>query len=90
MAHDIWVADIDIDAILGYDFLQKYSCTIDAGKGMITIGDTQRETVNGEIDVRKVVVAETVVVPPGSEVMVAGRIRDFSSSRNPVMWKITT
>ncbi|KAJ8017967.1 hypothetical protein HOLleu_44301 [Holothuria leucospilota] len=90
VTHDIWVADIDIDAILGYDFLQKYNCTIDAGKGKVTIGTTQQDTDMVEIDAgRKVVVAKTVVVPPGSEKMVAGRIRDGPGPASPVVIECT-
>lgn len=84
VVHEVFVAETDIDAILGYDFLSKYNCTVDAGRGAVTVGSTQQATVNDETDSRKVV-ARTVVVPHGSEQMVAGRIRDGPLSSDLVV-----
>ena len=33
VVHDIWVADIDLDAILGIDFLHKHGCELKLSDG---------------------------------------------------------
>ncbi|XP_071849891.1 uncharacterized protein [Apostichopus japonicus] len=72
--HDIWVADIDADALLGYEFKQRFDCTIAAGKGEMTIGGLQQSTVEEKLDRCRVVLARTVVVPASSEGMATARV----------------
>ncbi|PIK44772.1 Retrovirus-related Pol polyprotein from transposon [Apostichopus japonicus] len=74
--HEVLVADIDADALLGYDFLKLYNCTIDAGAGKLTIGKRQLEQLGTDVDKSvgtRVVVANTVVVPASSEKVVMAR-----------------
>ena len=76
---------------MGHDvILGAYICSFTTapwtleGEGT-TGGNTQRGTVNVEIDGGKVVVAKTVVVPPVSEKMVAKRNCDCCVATNPVV-----
>ena len=74
--HDFLVVDIDADALLGYDFLKLYNCTIDAGAGRLTVGERQLERLGTDGDKSvgtRVVVADTVVVPASSEKIVMAR-----------------
>lgn len=83
--HEIWVADIDVDALLGYDFLQRYNCTIDAGKGELTIRGIQHDNIEKNFDGCRVVIAKTVVIPQESEKMVAARIPGMAGVEVPAV-----
>ncbi|PIK41217.1 hypothetical protein BSL78_21924 [Apostichopus japonicus] len=72
--HDIWVADIDADVLLGCDFKQRFDCTIATGKEDMTIGGLQQSTVEEKLDRCRVVSARTVVVPASSEGMATARV----------------
>ena len=41
VTHDIIVADIQADAILGVDFLSEYECTVDLSAQKLTVDSTQ-------------------------------------------------
>ncbi|PIK38532.1 Retrovirus-related Pol polyprotein from transposon [Apostichopus japonicus] len=71
--HEVWVASIDTDGLLGYEFLQKFRCTIDAGLGRLTIGSRHETETKEEFGCFRVAVAETCVVAAGSEKIVTGR-----------------
>lgn len=61
--HEIWVANIDTDGLLGYKFLERNNCIIDAGKGQLTIGLQSEDDCQEENDCR-ITLEETVVVAP--------------------------
>ena len=39
ISHEIWVADIYDECMLGMDFLQKYECLVDLKKGILQINN---------------------------------------------------
>ncbi|KAJ8034222.1 hypothetical protein HOLleu_20966 [Holothuria leucospilota] len=78
--HDVWVANIDIDGILGYEFLQKYNCTLDAGRGKLTIG-SQRQENKEQPSCCRIALRETIVVAADSEKMCTGLLTDGEPHR---------
>ncbi|KAJ8042567.1 hypothetical protein HOLleu_09346 [Holothuria leucospilota] len=74
--HDIHVADIDDDAILGLDFMVKHYCQLDCRKGTIIVDGTviglRPRKADGAIFRLKV--TETTIIPPGSEAIVPAKI----------------
>ncbi len=82
LVHEVYVATIDVDGLLGSDFLSKYKCQIDLGRRTITFStepDPEIElNIQQEIDRPPtkcyVVVAETVTIPEGGEMMVPGSL----------------
>ena len=88
--HNVWVADIDVDALLGYDFLQRYNCTIDAGKGEVKVCGLQHDSIDEKHDGGRVVIAKTIVVPPESESVVAARVSDVEWAHEPAVVECNT
>ena len=73
--HKVWVADIELDGILGYDFLCKYDCQLECGKRLMKFQGTPVSSVDKPTSCR--VIAETsVCIPPGSEVVIPGKIAE--------------
>ena len=78
--HEVWIVDVELDAILGYDFLQKYNCTINAGDSSLSIGTVQvknqhdQEIFNVTPSVCRVKITETVVIEAESEAVVPGKL----------------
>ena len=77
--HDIWVAEITDPCILGLDFLVANDCQIDMAGAFLSIGREEillnKVTKVGEdLQCRKVVLKETISVPPRSESIIPGRV----------------
>ncbi|CAC5414114.1 unnamed protein product [Mytilus coruscus] len=71
------VADINVDCILGLDFLRTQEANINISKGTLTIrGHEVRFYVQGHIGCDRVAVSETVNIPSRSEIVVNGAISD--------------
>lgn len=75
LEHEICVAGIDSEGLLGLDFLHKFNFVIDASQHKLQIGSM---TVGGaEIQqkpiVCRVAVSETVVIPPDSDLVTMER-----------------
>lgn len=66
LEHGMWVADIDVNALLTYDFLQICNCIIDNGRGQMTVGGMQKNDITKGIDEWRVIIVETVLIPPES------------------------
>lgn len=66
---------ISTDLILGLDFMTCHACVIDVPKRQMKIGGTRIncETA-GEFGCRRVPLAETTTIPPGTEVLLTGRV----------------
>ena len=69
--HDVYIADIKTDGILGLDFLSKYECSIQLGQSSMQIGQ-EKVPCYGNSDLTtpmccRVCIAEDVEVPPESE-----------------------
>ena len=74
--HEIWIADIGLEGILGMDYLQKMNCELisEQGEYRLTLPEGSvkcGQSSNGSVCCR-VAVAETVTVPPGTEMLVPG------------------
>ncbi|VDI22073.1 Hypothetical predicted protein [Mytilus galloprovincialis] len=70
------VADLQIDGILGIDFQRNQDCVINLTRGSIWVnGRETRLHFEGQIGCYRVSVAQTVQLPPRSEVMVPGTVR---------------
>ena len=78
VTHDIWVADIDLDAILGIDFLRKHRCELKLSDGQYHLsfptGACPCQTRDSNPVCRRVAVSQTVVVPPRSEALVPAKV----------------
>ncbi|VDI32101.1 Hypothetical predicted protein [Mytilus galloprovincialis] len=71
------VADINVDCILGLDFLRTHEANINIYKGTLTIkGHEVRFYVQGHIGCDRVAVSETINIHPRSEIFVNGAISD--------------
>ena len=73
--HRVWVADIELDGILGYDFLCKYDCQLECGKRLMTFQGTSVSSIEPPMSCR-VIADTTVCIPPGSEVLIPGKIAE--------------
>ncbi len=77
LEHELWVADINLDAILGFDFLDKYKCNLDFDKNELQIfefpGNPYVEENESDEDTFPVALCSTTDVPPESEVLLKGR-----------------
>ena len=69
------VADIDIDAILGLDFIRGHGCQLDKNKDTLTIKDkTCKLNVDGKIGCYRITVSQNVEIPAMSEVIIEGKV----------------
>ena len=80
VTHDIWVANIDLDAILGIDFLRKYGCEMMLYNGQYHLnlpsGATPCQNSRSSPVYRRAAANKTVVMPPRYEVIVPARFVD--------------
>ena len=69
------VADIDVDIILGLDFLRTNNCKIDINKETLTIQNhVCKLKLSGKLGCYRVTVSETVEIPPMSEIIIQGKV----------------
>lgn len=74
--HDVLIADIQNDVILGIDFLTKHKCDVLLSKNCLDVqGDkiTCFRYSNDVFTCCRIAVTDHVVVPPGTEIIVPGR-----------------
>lgn len=77
---DVIVADIANDGILGMDFLLKVGCILNLNSLEIQLDNQQIKALHeGEAQLRRVVISDTVTVPPRHEIVVRGKIIDRES-----------
>ena len=79
MTHDVYLADIEPEGILGYDFLQMNDCSLNLGKGEMQIG---RQLVKccvyraSELPkCTRVVVDQTVTIEARGETLLPGKLQ---------------
>ena len=71
---DIVVADIDMDAILGLDFLKTNDCQLDMLRDTLTIkGKSCSLKLAGKVGCYRVTVSEPVEIPSKSEIIIEGK-----------------
>lgn len=69
------VADIDIDAILGLDFLKANNCQIDIINNVLKIKGRQcKLNLTGKLGCYRVTVSERTELPPRTEMMIEGKV----------------
>ena len=85
IVHEFLIADIKQDGILGIDFLMMNSCDIFLSKGYMNVhGEKVPCFLNrSETNCCRIALAETVEVPPESEIIVQGKPLD-AINRNSV------
>ena len=72
-AHQFIVADIDEEAVLGYDFLQRYQCVWEWNTRTLIINEQESPcTMNGGNRRHRVIIADNRQVPAYSEAIVEG------------------
>ncbi|XP_056006949.1 uncharacterized protein LOC130050723 [Ostrea edulis] len=75
LQHEMIIADITVDGILGLDFLVRHKAVIDMCLHQISISGTEHPIkLEGSASSYKVAIVHRVTVPPRSELMVEGQI----------------
>ena len=78
---DVVIAEMDIDAILGLDFMSTHNAIVNVvGMTMHIKGTLCPLNKIGKIGCYQVIVKERVHVPSRSEVIVEGQLVDYDSS----------
>jgi hypothetical protein len=75
--HTLCVADIGVEAILGYDFLKRYEAVINMGESRLELNELCMDQENKgsaamSVQTCEVVVSRTITVPAGSEAIAQG------------------
>ena len=70
--HEMTVADIESQVILGFDFLSKHKCSLDLEKEILRVGNKSIKcnSENAEQSVCRIRVADKVFVPAESEIVI--------------------
>lgn len=77
---DVVIAEMDIDTILGLDFMLKHNVVVDVvGMVMHIKGNSCPLIKVGRIGCYRVIVTERVPVPSRSEVILEGQLMDWDS-----------
>ncbi|CAB3976838.1 Hypothetical predicted protein [Paramuricea clavata] len=78
VVHDVWIADVENECILGLDFLISNDCVVDVQESCLRIGPEEIRfkgmTATKKSVCRRVMVAETWLVPPKSEAIIPGML----------------
>lgn len=79
--HRFTIADVDVPGVIGYDFLNKFDCILEMGKGVVTIGSNKIKCIKeSQMDsIFKIALVETVTIPPNTEIMTSGDVVGDSS-----------
>ena len=71
------VADIDLELILGLDFLKNHECQIDVVQNVLSIHGKSCELMcNGKIGCYRILVSEKVNIPAMTEMIIEGKLED--------------
>ena len=78
LAHNLYLADINNDGILGIDFLQRFCCNVLLNERCIESGGERISCYSlkndGNTACCQVTVKENVVIPPESEIILPGKL----------------
>ena len=81
--HQMWVADIADECILGLDFLERHGCQVDLKRGILLIAEEevplQQPRKDTEPSSCRVIAQDTVNLSPRSETIVPACLVDFKS-----------
>lgn len=80
--HEMWVAQIKGDGILGMDFLMKHKCDVMLSQQMIKFGNSSIPCYKSSIEASccRVIVAETTNIPANSESILQGKVMDVEAN----------
>ncbi|KAJ8037468.1 hypothetical protein HOLleu_18285 [Holothuria leucospilota] len=84
LKHKIWIADIEPELILGYDFLEKFHCILDICNSIILVNGERVESQlhsGQKLGQSRVTTRKTVVIPPCSEMLMVGQLTHQPESR---------
>jgi hypothetical protein len=83
--HDVWIADIVEEGIIGLDYLMANNCHVNLAGKLLLVGDDEvplvdqvRPVVNG---LTRIVVRRTVAVPAMSEAIIPGKLKKCGEQR---------
>ena len=78
LPHEMWIANITDECILGLDFLGKHGCQVCLKDNVLMVGDQEVPLTKSIHDTAKgccrVIAIESCVVPPQSEAIIPGQI----------------
>ena len=87
VVHEVWVANIGLDGILGMDFMCRLGCelTYDQGHYQLILPEGSVVCAHHQLGTAccHVAVSETVVIPPGTEMIVPGKYMQPSRAAGP-------
>ena len=74
--HEMVVAEVDTPVVIGVDFLKQHGCVLDLANDTLRIGERVHHCrrVQDMPRVYKIMMADTVVVPPMCEMLVPGKV----------------
>ena len=76
--HEVLIADIEVDEILGMDFLWSQRCELRLENNVyiwtLPGGQVSCRTTQGNLACRRIAICETVVIPPRSKVIVLAEL----------------
>ena len=76
--HEMWVANIADECILGLDFLQKHGCQLFLKEGILIIGDQEvplaKPTRSAALSCSRVIAQESRTVAPQAEAVIPGQL----------------
>ena len=83
--HEMWVAPIKGDGILGMDFLMKHKCDVMLSQQMIKFGNNSIPCYQSSVEASccRVIVAETTNIPANSESILQGKVMDVEANYSP-------
>ena len=79
--HELWVADIENECIIGLDFLTTYDCVVNVAGASLRIGleevQLRRVGATSRPQCRRVVLVETYTIPPRSEALLPAKLDEI-------------
>ena len=75
--HEMWVANISDECILGLDFLEQHECQVDLKTNALLIGGEEiplQKPTTATITCCRVIAKEPVRIPPRAEMVIPGRV----------------
>jgi transposase InsO family protein/predicted aspartyl protease len=88
----IIVAEVEAPVVLGYDFLHKYDCQLDMGRGVLKLGGRtiQCERESQMPSIFKITVKQTVMIPGASEMVLQAEVQGAPKGCSEVLVDTTS